>query len=453
MIWRSLVDELAEMYYNLVSNAVNDRIIARWLVMPNPFRSRRFKDLLPFFLLAIAIIAAYMIISEIGQLLNVIGRIWSIITPFFYGFILAYIINIPYSLILMLIGKIKLKFISKRKKMISLIITFLLLAAILFSLLYLVIPYIYDTVSVFIANMPAYYESAMEFVDYVNSLDLFGLHISMEGILAGLQELFQNISIENLFSSLNALLAVPSAIFAGFLAFISSIYILVEKDKFRRLIRKFLRVFAPDKVSELIFEYTGRLNRNFKQYIRIQTIDGVILGSIATALLVILGSPYAVVLGIMLGIVNYIPYFGSIVGTIFTVIVIAFTQGLTRAAIAAALLLVVQQIDGNVIQPKLMSQSFKFSPLLVIISVTVGGAFAGVLGMIAAIPIAAMLKDLCVSLVSHYERKKFGEIAEDDDLAEDDGADEEKETKRAKKERKAGKAGKRCVFRKRGKGD
>ena len=376
--------------------------------MPNPFKSNKFKDLFPFFLLAIAVIAAYIIINEIGQLLNLIGRIWGIITPFFYGFILAYILNIPYSGILKLLGKIKLKFIAKIKKPLSITITYLLLAGIVFAILYMVIPYIYDTVSLFIANLPAYYEGALAFIEDINEMDLFGLHISIEAILERLQETVQNFSVDDLFSSLNALLAVPSALFTGFLAFISSIYIIVEKDKFKAYICRILRLFAPARASEPIIQYTRKLNGYFKQYIRVQTIDGVILGSIATITLVILGSPFAVILGLMLGIVNYIPYFGSIVGSLFTVIVIAFTQGLTRAALAAALLLVIQQIDGNVIQPKLMGSSFKFSPLLVIISVTVGGAFAGILGMIAAIPIAAMLKDLLENVISSYEKKKFG---------------------------------------------
>jgi predicted PurR-regulated permease PerM len=139
----------------------------------------------------------------------------------------------------------------------------------------------------------------------------------------------------------------------------------------------------------------------------VQTIDGLILGTIVTIELYILRSPYALVLGIMLGIVNYIPYFGSIIGSAVAVVVIAFTQGIPMAAIAAAVLLITQQIDGNIIQPKLMGSSFALSPLLIIISVTVGGALAGVFGMIIAIPIVAVLKDIFESIVIYNEKRKF----------------------------------------------
>ena len=112
--------------------------------------------------------------------------------------------------------------------------------------------------------------------------------------------------------------------------------------------------------------------------------------------------------GNLLGILNYIPYFGSIIGCVIAIIIVAFTQSIGIAAIAAVLLLVTQQIDGNIIQPRLMSGSFSLSPLLVIVSITIGGALAGMLGMIVAIPVVAVLKDILESVIEYYERKKAG---------------------------------------------
>jgi predicted PurR-regulated permease PerM len=108
----------------------------------------------------------------------------------------------------------------------------------------------------------------------------------------------------------------------------------------------------------------------------------------------------------MLGILNYVPYFGSIIGSIIAIIIVTFTQGLTPGIITAVVLLITQQIDGNIIQPKLMGGSFSMSPLLIIISVTVGGAFAGILGMIIAIPIVAVLKDALEDLINYREQQQ-----------------------------------------------
>jgi predicted PurR-regulated permease PerM len=364
------------------------------------------KGFLPYLLFAAAVIIVYRVVGEFSYFFRMASRLWGIVTPFFYGFLLAYIINIPYGSTQKLLAKIKWRFFRRIYKPLSLIITLILFAAALLSALYLVIPYIYRSVSSFIANLPVYYESTLGLVDAINNLEFPGIYISVETILERLREALANLSLDNLLSSANALLAVPSAMFTAFLALISSIYILIEKDKFKKFLCRLLQAFIPAGACGAIIEYTGKLNGNFKRYIRVQTIDGLILGTIAGIELYILGSPFALILGIMLGVLNYIPYFGSIIGSAIAVVAVAFTQGLTVAAIAAAVLLITQQIDGNIIQPKLMGKSFSFSPLLVIISVTAGGAFAGIFGMIAAIPIAAVLKDILENITAHYERKK-----------------------------------------------
>ncbi|MDR2940423.1 MAG: AI-2E family transporter, partial [Clostridiales bacterium] len=269
-----------------------------------------------------------------------------------------------------------------------------------------IIPAIYSNVSLFISNTPTYYDRLLDFVDYINGLDIIGLHISIDKIMAMVEETLQGLNLDNILSSINALLGFSSAVFNIFLAFISSIYILVEKDKFKTFLRRLLTVFSTSGAYAAIIKYAGKLNKNFKQYIYTQTIDGLIIGSLSAIELYLLGSPYALVLGLTLGLINYIPYFGSIIGSIIAVMIVAFTQGLPTGAIAAVVLIVTQQIDGNIIQPRLMGDSFSLSPLLIIISITIGEAVAGVLGMIAAIPIIAVLKDIFESIIVYYERKK-----------------------------------------------
>jgi len=370
----------------------------------------KFKSLLPYFLLALAVILAYRITGELGFFINFIRQAWGVVSPFFYGFLLAYIINVPCSSIQRLLAKSKKAFIFERQKLLSVLIVFLILVIILIAILNLIIPAIADGINFFIINIPVYWESVVYSIDYFNRMELFGWHISAEGVFNHLGNVFGEFSIESLINPINALVGVGTTMFSGLIAFISSIYIMVEKDRFKALMHRLLKIFASTPVRITVLELFDRLNKYCKQYIHTQTIDGIILGTMATILLFIIGSPYALVLGIMLGIVNYVPYFGSIFGTFVAVVVVAFTQGITMGAISAASLLLIQQIDANIIQPRLMSDSFSLSPLLVIISITVGGAIAGILGMLVAIPIIAVLKDIFDSLVDHYEDKKFGKI-------------------------------------------
>ena len=396
--------------------------------MTNRFRSKNFKTLFPYFLLALAIMAAFQLINQFRWFLDVLGSIWGIFTPFFYGFLLAYILNIPRGGIEKLLQKSKVPFIISRKRGLSILLIFILFALLFAAVLNWTIPAIVQSIAYFISNFPAHYENVLRLIASLNELDLFGIYISTGEFGNLFQEMLQGFSPDNLVSPLNALLEVSTAIFSGFfvgfLTFISSIYILVEKDKFKAFLSRLLTIFTSAGVNKAIIKYAANLNKNFKRYIYTQTIDGCILGTAAAIALYIMGSPYALLLGIMLGIVNYIPYFGSIFGTLIAILVVAFTQGLGMGAIAALVLLIIQQLDGNVLQPRLMGTSFSISPLLIIISVTIGGAFAGILGMIAAIPIVAVLKDILESIVEHFEAKKAGKLEAAEQKAPEDVPEE-----------------------------
>jgi len=386
--------------------------------MNGRWKSEKLKSLLPYFLLALAIIVTYRAVSELEFFTGVIRRIWGIITPFFYGFLLAYVANIPCNSIQKLLMKSGNGFIRRRNRALSVVIVLILFALVFALALNFIIPAVVNSVELFWLSIPLIQANIMAAIEHINSLDLPGVNINMDTVMATLGEMFQGFSLESLFENLtatmNALMGVGGALFTGLLAFISSIYILVEKDKFKAFAHRVLRAFASHDVYSAVVEYMDKLNQNCRQYIRTQTIDGLILGTLATILLFILGSPFFLVLGVMLGIVNYVPYFGSIVGTLVAVLVVAFTQGITAGVIATITLFVVQQIDANIIQPKLMSGSFSLSPLLVIISITVGGAWAGILGMLVAIPIVAVLKDMFEKIIEYYERKRFGDTQRPD---------------------------------------
>lgn len=418
----------------------------------NMFKSK-IKRLLPYFLLAVAVIIAYTAIGEIRSIINFIGgifaRIWDIITPFFYGFMLAYIMHMPFDAMQRLLGKFEIKpgpepatkrkkaarriikFITKRKKAISLVIILILIALIIFTVSYLVIPAIHDSINYFITSLPDYYESARGWLDNLNNWEIFralNINVSIDGIIEMLEEWMHDFSLDYLASGgvdalvgiSTAIFGVGTAIFTGFLAFISSLYFLLEKDKIKYFLCRLLVIFTPVKVHDGIIKYGGKLDENFKQYIKTQTIDGCILGTIVTIELLIMRSPFALVLGIMLGIVNYIPYFGSIFGTLVVIVIVAFTQGIQMALIATVVLLITQQIDANIIQPRLMGGSFKLSPLLIIISITIGGAIAGVFGMIIAIPIIAVLKDVLEDIIKYHEHHKLEKANETDKADEAD---------------------------------
>ena len=375
--------------------------------MNKPFKSQKFKSLFPFFLLAVAIIITFRVINELQFFIDVIGQIGRVLAPFFYGFLIAYIVNIPIGAVERLFLRSKVKFIQKRSRLFGALIVLLITLALIILLISIVVPALISSITIFIENFPVYIDNIVAVMSTFNEMNPFGWNISTEGIIEMLGNMFSGLTIDNIIGPINALLSAATAAFTGVIALISSVYILAGKDRIKGAAHRLLGVVVSKRVYVITIELFSKLNKNFRTYIHTQTIDGLILGTLATIPLLIAGSPFALILGIMLGVVNYVPYFGSIIGTLITVLVVMFTQDFITGLIIAGVLLVIQQIDANVIQPRLMSGSFSLSPLFVIIAITVGGAVGGVMGMIVAIPIAAVFKDIYDSIVTYFEQKKL----------------------------------------------
>ena len=120
----------------------------------------------------------------------------------------------------------------------------------------------------------------------------------------------------------------------------------------------------------------------------------------------LLGVKYAILLGFFIGLSNLIPYFGAIVGVGISIIITIFTGGIGKAIWMAVVVIILQQIDANIINPKIVGKSLEISPLLVIFSVTIGGAYFGVLGMFLAVPVFTVLKIMIEDYIDYREKMK-----------------------------------------------
>ena len=388
------------------------------------FQSRMVKSMVPYFVLAVAVIIAFHVVAEIGIFLEFFTRLWGVISPFFTGLVMAYILNMPCSAIQRLLKRTGNPVFVKRSRPIAVLILMIIVVSLIVLVLNLVIPAVTRSIAQFISDFDTHLMGVQNLIAWLRDLDLPEFFPESEfdiedGIFGMVREYVQDFDPAGFTTSVLAYFGGAAAgLFRAFLVVVSSIYLLIEMERLNAFTQRFLGAVFSDKKKATIMKYCGKLNFNFRRYIYVQTIDGLILGSLMTITLLIFRSPYALILGLMLGIVNYIPYFGSIFGTAVAVVVVAFTQGLGTAAIAAVIMFALQQLDGNVIQPKLMGGSFSLSPLLVIISVTVGGAYAGMLGMLVAIPIVAVLKDILDGFIEERELRKL-EAAQEDDVPED----------------------------------
>ena len=364
------------------------------------------------FILAVAIILVYKFFDNFTAIGDAIGNFIDVIAPFLSGALLAYLLYIPASRIEKNFQKSKKKFIKKKARGLSVLITFILAILVIILLVNVILPVVTESIIELVNNFQGYWNSA---VNRLNELPEDSILKSQKvtEIIKTIGENIQNIDLtqyinpEKITGYVKSALSVASGIFDVFVAIVVSIYFLLQRGQIINFLRKLSTAMFDEKTCSKIGQYVDSTNRIFFKFISSQLLDAVIVGVLVTIAMSIIGVKYAVLLGFMIGLFNIIPYFGAIVAVAISILITIITGGLSQALIMAIVVIILQQIDSNVINPKIIGNSLEISPLLVIFAVTIGGAYFGVLGMFLAVPVAAVLKILVNDWIEFKNEKKY----------------------------------------------
>lgn len=327
------------------------------------------------------------------------------------GIIIAYFLNVPCNLVEKQISKVKYPFIVKRARIISVLAIYLGAILIIMLIFSYIFPIIMKNILEIASDIPFYH---YDIIQWVGNLDvssfkgIFDLKATLESFLStySVQDILTQIAT-GIGSISGYALVMTSRVVNLFLSIIISIYTLLYKELLIATIDRIAKLFIKKRSLEIIKSYLYQTNEIFYKFIFTQFLDAFILGVLATIILALIGVKYAVTLGILLGICNMIPYFGAMFASIATVIITLLTGGATLAIITGISLLILQQIDGNIIGPRLMGGALNMNPILIILSITIGGAYFGVIGMFLSIPIAAILKIIFNNFIEMREKKIF----------------------------------------------
>ena len=186
---------------------------------------------------------------------------------------------------------------------------------------------------------------------------------------------------------------------------IISIYLMKDKNLFLSLWRKFLHLTLPQRGNAVLTETLNEINGVLSKFIRGALLDALFVAILSSVGLSIMGLEAAVFIGVFAGIANVIPYFGPVLGMIPAFLMGFFTEGFWSGALAVIILLVVQQIDSNIIYPKIVGTSTGLHPLMVLLAVSVFGYFGGILGMLIAVPIAGIIQVFVLKWANSREIK------------------------------------------------
>ena len=177
-----------------------------------------------------------------------------------------------------------------------------------------------------------------------------------------------------------------------------------HKEKFIKMLNGCI---FSSKRCETINKYFEKGNEIFFKYISGQVLDAIVVAIIMSIALSIMKVKYALLLGFLIGLFNLIPYFGAIIAVIVACLITIFTGGFMQAVWVAIVLIVLQQIDANVINPKILKDALEISKILIIFSITVGGAYFGVLGMFLGVPVIAVIKMILDDYMERSEKVKI----------------------------------------------
>ena len=365
---------------------------------------KNFSKWMYYFLLALAIIIVYKFLDNFTAIGQAIGKFFDVIAPFLTGGLLAYLLYIPASRI----GK----FIKKKARGISVLITYIIAILIIILLVNVILPVVIDSVIELVSNIQNYWNIVMEKWGALPEDSILKSQQAQD-IIKALGESIQGtdykqyISTERITGYIKSVIGVASGIFDVFVSVVVSVYILLQRGSIIRFFKKLTMAIFDEKICEKIGTYVDSTNRIFFKFISGQLIDGIIVGILVTIGMSIIGVKYAVLLGFMIGLFNIIPYFGAIVAVAISILITIITGGVSQTLIMAIVVIILQQIDSNIINPKIIGNSLEISPLLVIFAVTVGGAYWGVLGMFLAVPVAAVLKIIIDDWIEYKNQKKY----------------------------------------------
>ena len=365
-----------------------------------------------YFLLGAAIIIVYKFFDNFTAIGGVIGKFLNVIAPFMAGALLAYLLYIPASRIEKKFSKSKRKLIKKKSRGLSVLITYVLATLVIILLVNVILPVVIDSVIELVNNFQGYWNTAIEKLNALPEDSILKSQ-QVEEAIKSVGEAIQNIdfkqyvSTERITGYIKSVLGVASGIFDVFVSIVVSVYILLQRNQIYGFFNKLTMVIFDKKTCDKIGEYIDSTNKIFFKFISSQVIDGIIVGILVTIAMSIIGVKYAILLGFMIGLFNIIPYFGAIIAVAISILITLITGGISQTLIMAIVVIVLQQIDSNIINPKIIGNSLEISPLLVIFAVTVGGAYFGVLGMFLAVPVAAVLKILINDWLEFKNNKKY----------------------------------------------
>lgn len=364
---------------------------------------------------AVLIILLYWGLNNTDKVSSLFGKIFAVVEPFILGFCIAFVINVlmrPLEKLWNLIFKKKSgKASAKLRRPICLILSTLIMVGIVFALLFMIIPEFKNTFETIAKSIPQYMTkvegwitSAVAFAEN-HGFTLPDFSFNAEKIMSVVSNTINNSGIVD--KTLGLTGSIVSGVVNLVIAFAFSFYLLAQKEKLAASSKKVLYAFFKEKKVNNFLSFIKLTDQTFTNFLSGQLTEAVIIGALCFIGMLIFRMPYAAVISVLVGTTALIPVFGAFIGTGIGAFLILFVSPM-KAVWFIVFIVVLQQLEGNLIYPKVVGKSVGLPGIWVLTAVTIGGNLLGVVGILISVPLCAVLYTLLRQAVnSEIKNKKI----------------------------------------------
>ncbi|MDO5444780.1 MAG: AI-2E family transporter [Eubacteriales bacterium] len=370
---------------------------------------------------AFCVIAAsilfYLIISSFPIIAKGVSKIFSILSPFIWGIVITYLLSpVMHGLERLFSGGKKSGAVNSSRKaktsrVFAVLISEILLILLIVAFVYLIIPQLYSSIETIVVNSPAYFNKAIDWI----RVKLADYPRAEEYVISSLENLSQNLieairdkvlpSLGNVVTGVTTgVFVVVKGVYNLIIGIIVSIYLLANVEVALGGCRKVLYSIFPVESAENIRSSLKFVDKTFMDFIVGKLLDSAIIGLICYIVCALINIPYALLVSVIVGITNIIPFFGPFIGAIPSALIILLVDPV-KCLIFIIFIIILQQIDGNIIGPKILGSSVGVNGFWIMFAIIIGGGLFGFTGMLLGVPLFVVFYTAIKNVVERTLKK------------------------------------------------
>lgn len=368
-------------------------------------------------LLLVVFLSAIIVCSifNIRSVLDFFTKIISFVSPVILALCIAFVLNVPLCLlenkVFAFTDKSRHKFVVKLKRPLCLFLCYVLALGIIILLVLVIIPDIIDTITYIVDRLPSVFETARNWITStatrfnIPAEDLPNLNFDVSAFANTITEWLSGYSGKIVGDAVSITTSVIGGVFDTVFSIVISVYVLAQKERIGNFIKRTIDAFIPQKTCKRIYHIAHQTSDSFSKFIGGQLTESVILGVLCYIGMLIFGFPNAPIISVLITVTSLVPVVGALVGVSIGFFLIVITNPI-KALLFVIFIIILQQIEGNLIYPRVVGKAVGLPGIIVISAVLVGGNIGGILGSLIGVPISATIYILLKEAITNRTPQK-----------------------------------------------